>query len=156
MTAGVVALGLVMVGLAADQGGYFATAWGWATLVLASVAALCVILGSRARFGLMSFGFAGAVTAFAAWVGVSAWWSSDVTGTSHDLERTAIYAAAALLVPATVARRRADWLVAAVFVLLSAVFIWRVKKEEALIMKQFPNQYPEYKKRTWALIPWVW
>src|SRR6476620_3038890 len=83
MTAGVVALGVVMVGLAADQGGYFATAWGWATLVLASVAALCVILGSRARVGLMSFGFAGAVTAFAAWVGVSALWSSDVTGTSH-------------------------------------------------------------------------
>ena len=43
-----------------------------------------------------------------------------------------------------------------VFIGASIVFVWRVKREEALMTKQFPNQYPEYKKRTWALVPWVW
>jgi protein-S-isoprenylcysteine O-methyltransferase Ste14 len=46
------------------------------------------------------------------------------------------------------------WLAA--FVLVTAMFIWRVRVEEALMTKQFPNQYPDYKKRTWALIPYVW
>lgn len=43
-----------------------------------------------------------------------------------------------------------------VFLIMTGTFIWRVKKEEALMTKQFPNQYPEYMKRTWALVPWVW
>lgn len=43
-----------------------------------------------------------------------------------------------------------------VFFIMTGNFIWRVKKEEALMTKQFPDQYPEYMKRTWALVPWVW
>ena len=46
------------------------------------------------------------------------------------------------------------WLI--MFFVVTALFIWRVHVEEALMMHQFPTQYPEYKKRTWALIPWVW
>jgi protein-S-isoprenylcysteine O-methyltransferase Ste14 len=46
------------------------------------------------------------------------------------------------------------WLV--VFVIMTAVFVWRVVVEENLMTKQFPNQYPEYKKRTWAFVPYVW
>src|SRR5436305_14901171 len=79
MATAVIALGVVATGLAADQGGYFPSAWGWATLPLATVAALSVILGSRASVDLTSFGLAGAFTIFLAWLGVSAWWSSDVT-----------------------------------------------------------------------------
>jgi O-antigen ligase len=132
IAAGVAVLGAVAVGLAADQGGYFPTSWGWATLALASVAALSVILGSRARIGLQAFGFAGALALFVAWVGISAWWSSDVTATSHDLERTAIYASAALLVPAVFARRRADSLVATVFVVIAGVSLF------SLLTRLFP------------------
>lgn len=46
------------------------------------------------------------------------------------------------------------WLVA--FVIFSVVFIFRVPKEEGFMMTLFPDQYPEYKKRTKALIPFVW
>ncbi|MDR3643089.1 MAG: isoprenylcysteine carboxylmethyltransferase family protein [Candidatus Doudnabacteria bacterium] len=45
---------------------------------------------------------------------------------------------------------------AALFIVISGIFIWRVRVEESLMTKQFPNQYPDYKKRTWALIPYVW
>ena len=41
-------------------------------------------------------------------------------------------------------------------VILGALFLWRVGAEDKLLAQQFPNQYPEYKKRTKALIPFVW
>jgi len=41
-------------------------------------------------------------------------------------------------------------------VLLGAIFLWRVGAEDRLMEQQFPNDYPAYKKRTKALIPFVW
>jgi protein-S-isoprenylcysteine O-methyltransferase Ste14 len=41
-------------------------------------------------------------------------------------------------------------------VILGALFLWRVGAEDKLMEQQFPNEYPGYKKRTWALIPFVW
>lgn len=38
----------------------------------------------------------------------------------------------------------------------SFVFVRRVRKEEGYMLNLFPNEYPEYKKHTWALIPYVW
>ncbi len=45
------------------------------------------------------------------------------------------------------------WL--AIFAVTVGMFLWRVHVEENLMMRQFPGQYPAYKKRTWALIPFV-
>lgn len=36
------------------------------------------------------------------------------------------------------------------------VFVRRIRTEERLMTEQFPDQYPAYKKRTKALIPFVW
>ncbi len=41
-------------------------------------------------------------------------------------------------------------------VILGAIFLWRVGAEDKLMEQQFPNEYPDYKKRTKALIPFVW
>ena len=41
-------------------------------------------------------------------------------------------------------------------VILGAIFLWRVGAEDKLMEQQFPNEYPEYKKRTKALIPFIW
>jgi protein-S-isoprenylcysteine O-methyltransferase Ste14 len=46
------------------------------------------------------------------------------------------------------------WLV--VFIFLSYKFIRRIPVEEAFMMQLFPQTYPEYKKRTKALIPFIW
>lgn len=43
-----------------------------------------------------------------------------------------------------------------VCMIAALVFVRRVFVEEGLMMRQFPNAYPEYKKHTWALVPWVW
>ena len=41
-------------------------------------------------------------------------------------------------------------------IILGALFIWRVGAEDRLMTQLFPNEYPDYKKRTKALIPFVW
>jgi protein-S-isoprenylcysteine O-methyltransferase len=41
-------------------------------------------------------------------------------------------------------------------VILSSLFLWRVGAEDKLMERQFPNEYPDYKKRTKALVPLVW
>jgi len=41
-------------------------------------------------------------------------------------------------------------------ILLSALFLWRVGAEDKLMAQQFPNEYPEYRRRTKKLIPFVW
>ena len=46
------------------------------------------------------------------------------------------------------------WL--AVFVITIIVFVIRIGTEEGIMTKQFPDQYPEYKKHTYALVPFVW
>jgi len=41
-------------------------------------------------------------------------------------------------------------------VILGAIFLWRVGAEDKLMAQQFPNEYPAYKKRTKAVMPFVW
>ena len=46
------------------------------------------------------------------------------------------------------------WFVVLIF--FGGVFAYRVKAEERIMMERFPETYPDYKKRTKALIPFVW
>lgn len=46
------------------------------------------------------------------------------------------------------------WLIILIFI--GVMFVWRVKVEEELMTQLFPQQYPEYKKGTKALIPLIW
>jgi protein-S-isoprenylcysteine O-methyltransferase Ste14 len=48
---------------------------------------------------------------------------------------------------------RGPWIF--LLVILGALFLWRVGAEDRLMAQQFPNEYPAYKKRTKALIPYV-
>ena len=43
-----------------------------------------------------------------------------------------------------------------VLLLVIIMFIRRVYVEDKLMAQQFPDQYPEYRKRTKALIPFIW
>jgi protein-S-isoprenylcysteine O-methyltransferase Ste14 len=42
------------------------------------------------------------------------------------------------------------------FVLFCGYFVWSAKTEEKIMLKQFPDRYPGYMKRTKMLIPFVW
>ena len=47
-----------------------------------------------------------------------------------------------------------SWFLAVAF--FAAYFAYCAKTEEQLIMRQFPHEYSQYKKRTKMLIPFVW
>lgn len=49
-----------------------------------------------------------------------------------------------------------DWWWAVVFACAAAYFIFAARAEEKLMLAQFPDTYPAYKARTWALIPGIW
>ena len=46
-----------------------------------------------------------------------------------------------------------EWII--IFILFSLYFIYSAKKEENNMTRQFPNHYPEYKKKTKMLIPFI-
>jgi protein-S-isoprenylcysteine O-methyltransferase Ste14 len=41
-------------------------------------------------------------------------------------------------------------------IFISIAFAFRIKKEEKIMLELFPEQYPEYQKRTKRLVPFVW
>ncbi len=41
-------------------------------------------------------------------------------------------------------------------VILGGLFLWRVRAEDALMARQFPDAYPAYRRRTKALVPLVY
>src|SRR3954453_23407970 len=49
-----------------------------------------------------------------------------------------------------------NWSLLVIALLVFAVFAGRSYTEEQLMLRQFPDQYPAYKKRTWALIPFIY
>jgi protein-S-isoprenylcysteine O-methyltransferase Ste14 len=46
------------------------------------------------------------------------------------------------------------WL--AVFIIFSANFLYRIPIEERYMVQLFPDEYPEYKKTTKVLVPFIW
>jgi protein-S-isoprenylcysteine O-methyltransferase Ste14 len=90
-------------------------------------------------------------------------WSSNVTfKQSHELivrgpyrfVRHPIYTSLLLMIMATaVYKGRLGSLVA--FLLAFAGFSLKLRQEEALMIRHFPNDYPAYKSRVKALVPFV-
>jgi protein-S-isoprenylcysteine O-methyltransferase Ste14 len=46
------------------------------------------------------------------------------------------------------------WLV--IFIIVTVVFVRRIGVEEKYMMQLFPDQYPAYRARTKALVPFIW
>ena len=87
------AFALVAV-LGFDGGGYAATAWGWSSVVLLAVLTVLLARGApRPRTAALVF--VGALTAVAAWQAASLSWSSHVSASVLEVERTLTYVAAA-------------------------------------------------------------
>lgn len=48
------------------------------------------------------------------------------------------------------------WSLVVVMAPVTIAFLWRMRIEERVLADAFPNQYPEYARRTKRLIPFVW
>src|ERR687885_1137581 len=93
------------VALAGDGGGVFPPAWGWSALALFWVAGLALFLRDRFSFGRLEPAMLVSFAGFAAWVALSATWSSSPERSILEAQRDLVYLgglAAVLLV----ARRR--------------------------------------------------
>jgi len=82
-----------VVGLAAAQGGYFPTSWGWASVPLLWAAAIALAVGDRVRLNRYERVFLGSLVALAAWIALSISWTAAVGATVVELERALVYVA---------------------------------------------------------------
>jgi hypothetical protein len=87
--------GLITGILAADDGGYWPTAWGWTALVLTWVAALGLILRSG-EISSLEVAFAGLLAGFTLWTALSLFWTTSATQTMLSVERTLVYVLGAI------------------------------------------------------------
>src|SRR5436190_14305139 len=90
-----VAAFLVVVLTGARNGSYFSTSWGWEALAFLGIGITGLISMTKLRMGLLQAAFLAALTAFVAWVGLSAFWSESVPGSVRELERDVVYVALA-------------------------------------------------------------
>ena len=91
-------LALVSIGaVAADQGGYFPTTWGWTSLAFLWVAGLTIVLRRTVRVSRAEVLFLFAWAALLAWIALSTLWSTDRAETVLEVERTLVYVSAAAM-----------------------------------------------------------
>ncbi len=77
-----------------------------------------------------------------------------VTGGPYAFVRHPIYTGMILALFGSALVAGIIWFV--VFLFFTANFLYRIPVEERYMMQLFPDQYPAYKKRTKALIPFIW
>jgi O-Antigen ligase len=82
------------VGLAGAQGGFFPSAWGWATLPLLWVVAVALAVRQRVRVSGAELAFLALVTAVGIWILLSAAWSVAPAVSILESQRGLLYLAA--------------------------------------------------------------
>ena len=86
---------VLILGLGADKGGYWPTAWGWTALVALLVAAVIVIARRELRIGVLEMTVPLALLGLTIWSVASAAWSASATQPVLQSQRTLMYAAVA-------------------------------------------------------------
>src|SRR5438132_11114944 len=110
-----------VVGLAAAQGGYFPTAWGWASVPLFWTAAVALTARTQARLSRAEGMFLAALAAFTAWLAISAAWSAAPADSVLETERALVYMAACLAVLLTSRARSSRHVLGAVLAAISVI-----------------------------------
>lgn|SRR3989344_2341664 len=78
-----------------------------------------------------------------------------VTSGVYAYVRHPIYFGMALMATGTVIVAQSK-IVFFLFLIIILIFLNRIKREEDLMQKTFPKEYPIYKNRTKSLIPYIW
>jgi cytochrome c-type biogenesis protein CcmH/NrfG len=127
-----------IVGLAAANGGYFPTDYGWAALGFLVLAATAVLLVERVELGRLDWALLAGLAGLTLWVGLSAAWSTSLAQPLLEAERTVVYPAAALALLLVVRREGATSLLAGVAAGSTAVGAY------ALATRLFPDALGAY------------
>jgi hypothetical protein len=125
---------IIVGALAASQGGYFASAWGWgAVLLLVPTALAWTLDGATAPTG-WRLAIVGTVVALAGWIALSISWSTVPWATVLEVERAILYVAAALAAATFIRPRRIGGLVGGVTVAIAVIAAY------SLATRLFPNR----------------
>jgi hypothetical protein len=82
-------------GLAAAQGGYFPTSWGWASVPLFWTCAVALLIRKHVRLNTYERTFLATLAGLAGWVALSVVWSDAPAESVLEVERALVYVAAA-------------------------------------------------------------
>jgi MFS family permease len=88
--------GVAIGALAAADGGYFPTAWGWAALIGFWLIAAIVAATTIVRPSALQLAFLAGIAGLTGWVWLSIAWSTDVVDSVHEGQRMLVYLAAAM------------------------------------------------------------
>ena len=86
-----------VAGLAADNGGYFPTTWGWASVGLCAVAAVLLAVNGFPRLRPLEAVVLAAIVGLSAWTFASSIWSISVGRSILEGERSLIYLSGVLV-----------------------------------------------------------
>ena len=120
--------------LAAFDGGFFPTTWGWMALAFSWTAALALCLREKARVRAVELAVPGLFAALLAWVLLSLVWTASATKTVLEAERLLVYVTAALAAVLLVRSRSYAALLAGVWAGVSLVSAY------ALLTRLFPER----------------
>ena len=87
--------GATVGGLAAANGGYFPSAWGWSSLALLWVVAAAIVVSRRPVLERLDLALIAGLLALLGWTSLSVVWSGTATSTVWETERLIVYVAAA-------------------------------------------------------------
>ncbi len=113
-----------MFGLAASNGGFFPTSWGWAALPLLLVAVVALVVRQRLVVTPAEVAFLGLAATLTVWTALSAFWSSAPGVPLLETDRTLVYVAALAALFAVGGRRSPAPLAAGLAVACLGICVW--------------------------------
>ena len=112
--------------LAADNGGFDATTWNLALIVVCAVALVVVLVDGGERPALYAVVFVGSLALLTAWTALSYFWSDSPPLALVEAQRVALYFAVALAVVLMRRRLEPRWLCAGVAGAATLVAAWNL------------------------------
>ena len=91
-----IAMTLMLVVVAAENGGYYPTTWNWSALVIAWAAAIVLSVRDAVTLSRLELVTIGALFAVVGWVALSGLWTDSLPSTVREVERDVLYPVAVL------------------------------------------------------------
>ena len=129
-------VGGVLLGLVSSQGGFFATSWGWSSLVLLLAIAVVLVLRDALAIGHVELAFVGLLAALTAWTALSATWSGSAGTSLVEAQRAFLFLAVAAIVVLTAQARDVSRYLLVVLSVVTIVALY------ALLTRSWPARYP--------------
>ena len=131
--------GVLVFGLAWFDGGFYAPAWGVASLGLLGVCGCAIVLSERLYLSRLALVSVGGLFGLAAWTLMSGLWTSDLTKTISDAELAFVYPIALIAALLITRRSSATMLMAGALVGMVAICAYALGGRLAPDLFGFPN-----------------